>query len=62
MSLEEDEEEEDAGKNEEEELGEEDTNIRSALNWKRRHFFINCFFISMFLMLKLEFSYGQIFG
>lgn len=47
---------------EKEELIEEDAKIASGLDWKRRHFFINCFYVTMFLMFKLEFSYTDIFG
>ena len=41
---------------------EEDTKIQQALNWKRRHFFINSLVVALFLMVKLEFSYTEIFG
>lgn len=47
---------------EEEEEREEDVRIRNAIDWKRRHFFIACLAISLFLMIKLEFSYTAIFG
>ena len=41
---------------------EDDTNIREALVWKRKHFFVICLFVGLFLMLKLEFSYTRIFS
>lgn len=44
------------------ELPEQEKNIGKALEWKRRHFFVNCFFIAVFFMLKLEFSYTDAFG
>lgn len=47
---------------EEVELPEQEGNIVKALIWKRRHFFVNCFFIAIFFMIKLEFSYTNIFG
>ncbi len=43
-------------------LPEEERNIIKAINWKRRHFFVNCFFIAVFFMIKLEFSYTDTFG
>ena len=46
----------------EEDVGEEQINIRKGLNWKRRHFFVMCIFVAMFLMIKLEFSYKKIFS
>ena len=61
LSIDEDEEEA-GGEGERNELPEEEVNIRTALNWKRRHFLINTFFVSMFLMVKMEFSYTDIFG
>ena len=33
-----------------------------AISWKRRHYFVNCFFIAIFFMIKLEFSYSTTFG
>lgn len=50
------------GKEDEEELPEIERNIRTALDWKRRHFLIYTLFTSFFLMIKLEFSYTVIFG
>lgn len=44
------------------ELREHDENISEALAWKRRHLFINSFFIAIFFMLKIEFSYTDTFG
>lgn len=41
---------------------EEEVKIKQALNWKRRHFFINLLIVALFLMVKLEFSYTEIFG
>ena len=41
---------------------EDKTNIREALVWKRKHFFVICLFVGLFLMLKLEFSYTRIFS
>ena len=41
---------------------EENVNIRNGLNWKRRHFFVICVFVAIFLMIKLEFSYKKIFS
>lgn len=43
-------------------LPEQEKNISMALEWKRRHFFVNCFFIALFFMLKMEFSYTNTFG
>jgi len=43
-------------------LQEHERNIVKALSWKRRHFFVNCFFISIFFMIKLEFSYSTTFA
>lgn len=62
LSMEEDDSDAGGKNDEEEELGEEETNIINALNWKRRHFFINIFFIALFMMIKLEFSYSEIYG
>ena len=39
----------------------ENVNIRGALTWKRRHFFIQCVLVSLALMMKMEYSYTQIF-
>jgi len=44
------------------ELQEHERNIVKAIGWKRRHFFVNCFFISIFFMIKLEFSYSTTFA
>lgn len=41
---------------------EEVINIRNALTWKRKHFFVMCIFVTIFLMIKLEFSYKKIFS
>ena len=41
---------------------EENVNIRRALDWKRRHFFVQCFLVGIVLMLKLEYSYSKIFA
>ena len=40
----------------------EATNIRRAIDWKRRHFFVACLVVTLFLMVKLEFSYSELFG
>jgi len=40
---------------------EEVVNIRRALDWKRRHFFICCLIVSIFLLLKMEYSYTKVF-
>ena len=34
-------------------------NIRKALDWKRRHFFVVCVLVSIFLMVKMEYSYAE---
>lgn len=34
-------------------------NIRKALDWKRRHFFIICVLMTIVLMVKMEYSYAQ---
>jgi len=34
-------------------------NIRKALDWKRRHFFIVCVCVSIVLMVKMEYSYAE---
>ena len=47
---------------EEDDEKEENLNIRGALGWKRRHFFVICLFVGVGLMLKLEFSYTKIFS
>jgi hypothetical protein len=47
---------------EEKEAKEENKNIRAALDWKRRHFFVSCIFVTIFLMYKVEFSYTKIFS
>ena len=47
---------------EEKEAKEENKNIRAALDWKRRHFFVSCIFVTMFIMFKVEFSYTKIFS
>jgi len=41
---------------------EEDQKISQAIEWKRRHFFISCIIVALFLMVRLEFSYSEIFG
>ena len=41
---------------------EEDYNVRKGLSMKRRHFFVMCIFVAIFLMIKLEFSYKKIFS
>jgi hypothetical protein len=45
-----------------EEIDEEDSKISEALGWKRRHFFMSCLSVVMFLMVKLELSYESFFG
>lgn len=40
---------------------EEVINIRRALDWKRRHFFMCCLMISICLLLKMEYSYTKVF-
>jgi len=47
---------------EEEAEGEDAIGLRRALEWKRRHFFVACLLVAMFLMVKLEFSYTELFG
>ena len=42
---------------EEVELPEQEEKIAIALQWKRNHYFINCFFVGIFFMIKMEFSY-----
>lgn len=37
---------------------EETVNIRRALDWKRNHFFVICVLISIFLLMKMEYSYN----
>lgn len=37
---------------------EENVNIRRALDWKRNHFFIISVLISIFLLMKMEYSYN----
>ena len=52
-----------SGEDEDEEDEEEGANgIRRALVWKRRHFFVACVLVSLLLMVKLEFSYTELFG
>jgi hypothetical protein len=41
---------------------EENTNIRHALDWKRNHFFVACLVVTIFLMLKFEYSYTKMFA
>lgn len=53
---------EDVKDDEDVELKEHDENVGEALQWKRRHFYVNSFFISIFFMLKIEFSYTDTFG
>ena len=43
-------------------LNEDETKIREALIWKRKHFFLSCLFSALFLMIKLELSYEPFFG
>jgi hypothetical protein len=43
-------------------IDEEDSKIRNALAWKRRHFFMSSLFVVMMLMLKLELSYESFFS
>jgi len=43
-------------------LNEDETKIREALSWKRKHFFLSCLFSALFLMIKLELSYEPFFG
>lgn len=43
-------------------MKEQDEQIAEAIAWKRRHFFVNCFFISVIIMIKMEFSYTDTFG
>jgi hypothetical protein len=57
-----DDENEEPKEDEEIDMQEHERNIVKALTWKRRHFFINCFFIAIFFMIKLEFSYSNTFG
>jgi cation transport ATPase len=45
-----------------EEAREERTQICRAIDWKRRHFFVACMVVALFLMVKLEFSYSELFG
>lgn len=40
---------------------EEVVNIRRAIDWKRRHFFVCCLLVSIFLVLKMEYSYTKVF-
>lgn len=54
-------EEEDEGSSEEAE-GDDSVGLLRALEWKRRHFFVACLLVAMFLMVKLEFSYTELFG
>ena len=56
---------EDAGDDFEEEEQfdrEENINIKNALQWKRKHFFVMCIFVCILLMIKLEFSYKKMFS
>ena len=41
---------------------EENTNIRKAIDWKRHHFFVACIIVTIFLMLKFEYSYTKMFA
>ena len=41
---------------------EEVINISNGLGWKRKHMFIVSIFVTMFLMIKLEFSYKKMFS
>lgn len=56
--------ESDAGEDqdEDEEAREERTRLCRAIDWKRRHFFVACLAVALFLMVKLEFSYSELFG
>jgi len=49
-------------KGEEEEDREEDIKIRSAVNWKRKHFIVMCMIITIGLLVKLQFSYTKMFS
>jgi hypothetical protein len=40
---------------------EENVNIRRALEWKRKHFFVMSFGVSILLLLKMEYSYTSSF-
>ena len=37
-------------------------NIRRAIDWKRRYFFVMCYLFVFCLLFKLEFSYKEMFG
>lgn len=52
---------EDGGAVEEDER-EDDVNIRRAIDWKRRHYFVACMGTALVLMVRLEFSYSELFG
>ena len=52
---------EDGGREEEDER-EEDLKIVRAIDWKRRHFFVACMGTALVLMVRLEFSYSELFG
>ena len=41
---------------------EEDINLKRGLEMKRRHFFVVCVFVAIFIMVKLEFSYKKVFS
>ena len=34
-------------------------NIRKALDWKRRHFFVVCICVTIMLTVKMEYSYAE---
>lgn len=50
------------GLREAEDEREEDVNIVRAVDWKRRHFFVTCMLTALILMVRLEFSYSELFG
>lgn len=62
LELSRDESDAEEGSDDDEEAGEERTRIRRAIDWKRRHFFVACLVVALLLMVKLEFSYSELFG
>lgn len=60
LSLDESNQEEDL--HEAEDDKEDEVRIIRAIDWKRRHFFVACMIVALFLMVKLEFSYSELFG
>lgn len=40
-------------------IKDEVVNIRKALEWKRRHFFIMCVIITIYIMVRMEYSYAE---